>query len=93
MPEKRVKIPFAGVPEGTADGHEVPILESTERWSEVRLEDGTAIRVKPNVISAVRIDGQFDQDGNPTYALRTSMTMAVISSPERLHKGSTEKVQ
>jgi hypothetical protein len=93
VPEKRVKIPQPMVPGATVEGWEVPVVQSTDRWSEVTLEDGTVIRVKPNVISAIRIDGMFDQDGNPGYALKASQTMMVASSPEHLHKGAQKKVQ
>ena len=69
------------------DGYDVPITESTERWTELKLEDGTVIRVKPNVLSAVRIENKFDQDGNPMYAIRGSQTMTIVSAPENLRKG------
>ena len=92
MAEKRVKIPF---PDPTkpgvitmVDGSEVPITESTERWTELRLEDGTVLRVKPNVLSAVRLDDRYDQDGNPLYAVKGSQTMTIVSTPERLRKGN-----
>lgn len=94
MPEKRIKIPFPTPQSPPADGHEVPITQSTERWSEVTLEDGTVLRVKPNVISAIRIDNQWDQDGNPVYLMKSSQIMSVASAPPSLRKGATaEKVQ
>ncbi len=94
MPEKRIKVPFPTPQSQPIDGHEVPIVQSTERWSEVTLEDGSVLRVKPNVISAVRIDNQYDQDGNPAYLIRTSQTMAVASAPPNLRKGApAEKIQ
>ena len=70
------------------DGSEVPIIESTERWTELRLEDGTILRVKPNVLSAVRIDDNYDQDGNPLYAIKGSQTMTIVSTPEHLRKSN-----
>jgi uncharacterized OB-fold protein len=91
VPEKRIKIPFPNVPGGTVEGVEVSITESVERWSEVRLEDGSVLRVKPNVIGVVRVDGQYDQEGNPLYALKTSQAMAVVSAPEHLRKGGQGK--
>jgi len=76
-----------------ASAYEVPIVESTERWTEVKLEDGSILRVKPTVMAAARIEGQFDQDGNPMYALRTTQTMMVSSTPEHLRKGGKGRVQ
>ena len=91
MAERRVRIPFPGAPGEIVDGSEVPITESTERWTELHLEDGSVLRVKPNVLSAIRIDGKFDPDGNPMYALKTSQTMMVASAPEHLRKNSKDK--
>ena len=97
MPEKKIKMP---IPDPTkpgtfmvVDGNEVPITESTERWTELRLEDGTVIRVKPNVLSAVRLDGRYDQDGNPMYAIRGSQTMTIVSTPDHLRKDKGAKIQ
>jgi hypothetical protein len=74
MTEKKIKLPFPdpNAPGGMAmvDGSEVTVTESTERWTELRPEDGTVMRVKPNVIAAVRIADRYDQDGNPLYAIK-----------------------
>jgi len=70
----------------TVDGVEVPVEESTERWSEFKLEDGTTFRVKMTVVSAVRIDGQFDPQGNPNYVMNMTPVIAVTEVPERLRK-------
>ncbi len=67
-------------------GLEVPVEESNERWSEIKLEDGTVIRVKLNVISAVRVPGQFDQAGIPMYVMNMTPTIAILSVPENLRK-------
>lgn len=85
MPERKTTVP---TPIGIADGYEVPIIESKERWSELTLEDGTVLRVKPNVITAIRVEGQYDQDGNPLYALKSTQIMAVVSCPDRLLKNA-----
>jgi hypothetical protein len=92
MSEKKVKVPFPDPtkPGGVTmiEGNEVPITESTERWTELHLEDGAIIRVKPNVLSAIRVDDQYDQDGNPMYALKGSQTMTIVSVPEHMRKGN-----
>ncbi len=91
MPEKKASVQL---PTGIAEGFEIPITESTEKWSEIHLEDGSVLRIKPNVISAIRITGQYDQDGNPMYALKSSQVMAVVSAPEHLRKDAkVPKVQ
>ncbi len=85
MPEKKTTVQL---PTGTVDGFEVPILESNEKWSEIRLEDGTILRVKPNVLSVIRVTGQYDQEGNPMYALKSAQVMTIASVPEELRKGA-----
>ena len=97
MAEKRVKIPF---PDPSAaggltmvDGDEVTVMESTERWSEIRLEDGTVIRVKPNVMSAIRLVGRFDNEGNPMYAIKGSQAVSIVSTPDHVKKGNEGKIQ
>jgi hypothetical protein len=66
------------------EGVEVPVEESTEKWSEYRLEDGTVLRAKLTIISAVRVEGQYDPQGNPVYTLNMTPTMAIIESPQHL---------
>lgn len=88
MPERKIK--FQQQPGGPMiDGVEVPIQESTERWTELTLEDGAVLRVKPMVVSAIRIDGQWDQEGNPVYALKGGPAVSTIASvPDHLKKES-----
>jgi len=83
---KKVKVPM---PDGkTSEGVEVPIEVSNERWSELTLEDGSVIRVKATVVSVIRIDGLYDQDGNPVYVVKSATTTAVAFSPEELRRKS-----
>ena len=90
--ERKVKV--AMPPDGKlVEGLEVPVVESTERWTEVKLEDGTVLRIKPTVVSAIRIPGQYDQDGNPMYALKAANAMMVAEAPEHLKRGYTETVK
>lgn len=83
LTERKAKIP---TPQGLADAFEVPITESTERWSELKLEDGSVIRVKLVVGAVMRLEGKYDAEGNPQYALRSSPAMTLISVPDHLKK-------
>ncbi len=86
--ERKIKVPG---PDGKIlDGLEVPILESTERWTEVKLEDGSILRVKPSIVAAIRIPGQHDPDGNPLYMLKATNTMMVAEASDKLKKGYVE---
>jgi hypothetical protein len=85
MAERKVQVPFPTPASPLRSGSDVPTLESVERWTEVKLEDGTLLRVKPSVISAIRIDGEFDQEGNPMYAIKVQ-PMLIVVAPEHMKK-------
>lgn len=87
MPAKKVRIPL---PPSNAlvEGVEVDVAETTERWTEVRLSDGSSLRVKPMILGAVRVLGQYDLEGNPVYALKATTTMIVSEAPESLKKNA-----
>jgi len=86
MPERRVRIPFPFPNSPPKDGSEVPVRESTERWTEATLEDGTVIRLKVTVVGAVRIDDEYDPDGNPAYALKMNPVITTVSSEPRYRR-------
>jgi hypothetical protein len=85
MAERKVKVPF-GEAGAMADGVEVTVDESTEKWSEYKLSDGTVLRGKVTVVSAVRIEGQFDPQGHPMYAINMAPAMMVVDTPVSLRK-------
>jgi hypothetical protein len=86
MPERKIRVEFA--PGQMVDGYEVSVDESTEKWSEYKLSDGTVIRGKMTIIGATRIDGQFDPQGNPMYQMNMAPTVVIISSPDNLKRGT-----
>jgi hypothetical protein len=71
------------------DGFDVPVVESTERWTDVTLEDGSVLRIKASILGAVRVLGQFDPEGNPMYALKSNVQMVIAESPAHLKRGYT----
>ena len=87
MPEKKTKAQIPGV--GLVDVFEVSVSESTEKWTEVRLEDGAVLRLKPVVLSAVRVDGRYDSEGNPVYSLKVNQIMTIVSAPDHLRQGGS----
>ncbi|WP_369723072.1 hypothetical protein AB8Z38_03025 [Bradyrhizobium sp. LLZ17] len=80
--EKKIKIEF--VPGQIVEGHEVSVDESTEKWSEYMLSDGTVLRGKITIIGAVRVEGHWDPQGNPMYQMNMAPTVVISSSPDRL---------
>ena len=66
---------------------EVAVNEATERWTELKLADGTEIRIKTVVLSVMRVEGHFDQDDNPLYHIKANQIMTASAPPE-LKKGA-----
>jgi hypothetical protein len=52
---------------------EIEMLEARERWSEYRLADGTTLRLKPIVIAVFRAGGQYTEDGEPIYNMKSTL--------------------
>ena len=87
MADKKTKIQVPGIA-GTVDATEVAVDESTERWTDIKLADGTEIRIKTVVLGVLRLEGQYDPDGNPLYQVKANQVMTV-NAPEHLRKGAT----
>ena len=68
------------------DGTVVEVVESTERFSDIKLQDGTSLRMKPVVTEVIRVDGQWDNEDNPLYIVRSANVMAVSYVAEALKK-------
>lgn len=84
MAQNQTTVPL---PEGgTVAGIDVPVSESTERWSEFKLDDGSVLKVKMTLMSAVRVDGRYDQEGNPFYVVKGQPIVTVVSAPSALKK-------
>jgi hypothetical protein len=84
MPEERIRVhaPTGGM----TDGVRVPVEESTERCSDFVLADGTILRAKVSLASAIRVEGHYDQVGNPMYQVHAIPVIAIVSSPDQLRK-------
>jgi hypothetical protein len=86
MPERPTKIPFPLPNSPLRDAVEVGVSESTERWTEVTLEDGTVFRIKASILGAARVTDEYDPEGNPAYALKMNPVIVVVSSPANLKR-------
>jgi hypothetical protein len=67
---------------------EVPVVRSTEAWSEYELEDGSVLRYKTVATSIIRIDGEYNPDGTPIYLLMPAPVIYAVSVPDTLRKPS-----
>lgn len=84
MPEKRTKVQLQTG--ALADAVEIGVKESTERWTDVTLDDGSTLKIKTVIMGALRVEGQWDPEGNPLYMVKANQVMAV-SAPDHLRKG------
>lgn len=81
MPNRR-KMNFQG---RMVDVDIVEFEADKEQWSTYVLHDGTALKVKAVVTEVARIDGVYDQKGDPVYVIQASQIMHV-NAPEALRR-------
>lgn len=56
-----------------------------EDWNEYRLEDGTYLKLKCVVSEILRIPEIYDQEGNPTYLVK-SINVTNVEATDNLKK-------
>ena len=76
------KINFQGQ---EVDATEVEFQTRKEDWSEYQLMDGSVVKMKLVVSDIFRLEGMYDQEGNPVYHIK-STNVAAVSSPDNLKK-------
>ncbi len=57
-----------------------------EHWNEYLADDGTVIKIKMVVTEVLRLDDEYDANGNPIYIVQSANVM-VVDAPENLHRG------
>ncbi|MCI0588406.1 MAG: hypothetical protein L0323_16365 [Planctomycetes bacterium] len=82
MPERKKKIMTPG---GEWEGTSVSINSSQENFNTYLLEDGTVLKFKTVLVDVIRVDGKYDDDGNPLYVTRTK-NIVTADSPEELRR-------
>lgn len=90
MPEQSVKMELPGI--GTVQATPVNVEESIERWTDLKLADGSVLRIKPQVMKVLRAETKYDPEGNPLYIVQGGQVMVVDSVPAHLKqtKGLTQ---
>ena len=73
------------------DGTEVDVIESIERFSDVKLEDGTVLRIRVAVQEVVRFDGLWDNINNPMYHVSSATMVFVKEAPDNLKKSPNKE--
>lgn len=77
------KVQFQG---REVNGVDVTVDDSSEKFSEYKLGDGSVIRLKPVVIGVTRLEGVWDPDGNPMYMIKAAPVMSIVSAPDDLKR-------
>jgi hypothetical protein len=71
------------LPDGSeVEAHVVGFEPTVEPWSEYVLEDGTTVRIKTVVGEFLRLEGQYDQRGDPLYVVNSTNVVHVVAAEE-----------
>lgn len=81
MAKRKLNIPGRG----PTEVEEVGFRPLGEHWNEYLLDDGTTVRMKLVVVSAYRVEGEYDMEGNPAYILN-STNVVKTDSPDDLRR-------
>ena len=67
------------------DVTEIPFETRGEHWNEYLVDDGSVIKLKTVTGEILRIDGEYDAEGNPLYLVK-STNIVTVSAPEKLRE-------
>lgn len=81
--ERKRRITVPGL--GTVDATIIGFRTAGENWNEYLADDGTVVRLKVVVTEIVRVDDQYDPDGNPVYLVK-STNVTAVSAPDELRR-------
>ena len=61
----------------------IDVHQSSERWNEYFLEDGSVLKMKLILKKVFRVENEFDGEGNPVYVMQ-STNVTSVSAPKDL---------
>lgn len=67
------------------DAVDVDFQIRKEDWNEYQAMDGSIIKMKLVVSGILRVQGEYDAEGNPVYVVR-SQNLMVVKAPDVLRK-------
>jgi hypothetical protein len=73
-----------GRPRGPSDGN--LFRAAGEFWNEYLVDDGSVLRLKIVMTEVNRLEGEYDDHGQPVYAIKSVNAMRV-SAPKHLRRG------
>ena len=62
------------------DAVQVDFETSVEPWTAYMLSDGSTIKIRTSIKNVMRLEGEFDNGGNPVYMVSTDVVMRVVKS-------------
>lgn len=68
------------------DALEIPIDESIEKFTIVKLDDGTTLSIKASPIRVARLIDQHDPQGNPVYNIESANIISIVQCPDELKR-------
>lgn len=60
------------------DAVSVEAVNSKEPWTEYELEDGSTLKIRTVLLDCLRVEDEYDADGNPVYMLKANGIMTAI---------------
>ncbi len=77
-----VKI-ISPVTQRQVEGEQIDFESKAEPWSAYELADGTTLKVRVILTGVLRIEGEYDQSGNPIYVV-SSQTVVQANAPKKI---------
>ncbi len=65
------------------DAEQVDFEAKSEPWEIYELADGTVLKIRSILTSVLRIEGEYDQGGNPIYVVSTQ-NIVQANAPKKL---------
>ncbi len=84
--ERRTRVNWQGK---EVDAVELPFQAAGEHWNEYLVNDGSVIKLKTITTQVFRLEGHYDNDGNPIYLIKSTNILAV-SAHEKLKRKDAE---
>ncbi len=65
------------------DAEQVDFEAKAEPWATYELADGTVLKIRAILSAVMRIEGEYDQSGNPIYVV-SSQNVVQANAPKKL---------
>ncbi len=66
-----------------AEAEQIDFEAKAEPWASYELADGTILKFRSILTSVMRIEGEYDQSGNPIYVI-SSQNVVQANAPKKL---------